>query len=95
MSTARTTAIHFGNGVLVEQDTPELHIPAPPEPHEQRPDIVLLFTLRGASDQIRKELSVIGDESQYREALIVLRTKGRQIAELADELLTRTKGSVA
>jgi hypothetical protein len=63
--------------------------PPPAAKEYLRPDIVLLGSIRGASDQIREELRLIGDEQNYHTALLVLKTQGRLIGDLAEELLRR------
>jgi hypothetical protein len=62
---------------------------ATPRKEYLRPDISLLHSIAGASNQIREELKNIGDEATYEIGLRVLKTQGKLIADLADELLIR------
>lgn len=55
----------------------------------RRPDIVMLGSIAAASSQIREELKLIGDEQNYHSALLVLKTQGKLIHNLAEELLLR------
>jgi len=55
----------------------------------RRPDIVMLGSIAAASGQIREELKLIGDEQNYHAALLVLKTQGKLIHDLAEELLIR------
>jgi len=55
----------------------------------RRPDIVMLGSIVAASIQIREELKLIGDEQNYHAALLVLKTQGKLIHDLAEELLIR------
>lgn len=55
----------------------------------RRPDIVMLGSIVAASGQIREELKLIGDEQNYHSALLVLKTQGKLIHDLAEELLLR------
>lgn len=60
-----------------------------PRSEYARPDIVLLGSIRAASDVIAKELKVIGEEREYHGTLTVLVTQSRLIHEHAAELLRR------
>jgi len=59
-----------------------------------RPDICFAASIRGAVEQMRKELAVLGDdEGTYAAGLRVLKTQGQLAANLATELLERYERS--
>lgn len=82
MSANRT--IHFPPATTLSAPAPE-----PAKREYQRPDISLLRSIIGASEQIREELKILGDEQTYETGLRVLKTQGTLIADLAAQLLDR------
>lgn len=101
MNCARTTTLHFRAGETkpgTESGAPRLNghvteammepFEAPPQEYT-RPDIVILGSMRSASEAIKRELVTIGDEKDYHGALMVLRSQSLRIQKLTDELLRR------
>lgn len=53
------------------------------------PDIVLARSIFASSEQIRKELRLLGMDGSYESSLRVILTQGQMVAGLAGELLAR------
>ncbi len=55
----------------------------------ERPEIVILHSIRTASERIRSELKTLGDEKTYAFSLSVIKGQAGMLAKLAEDLERR------